>query len=76
MKTSEYLVLGIFVLAGAIALAAAVFNFDWYFQSRKASTAVRWFGRNGARIFYGLLGLALMAAGVLFFFFGYPPPDA
>jgi small neutral amino acid transporter SnatA (MarC family) len=71
MKTEEYLVLAIFVLTGSISLVAALFNFDWYFQSQKASTFVHWFGRNGARIFYGLLGLTLIAAGVLFFFYGY-----
>jgi small neutral amino acid transporter SnatA (MarC family) len=71
MRTEEYLVLAIFVVAGSISLIAAIFNFDWYFQSRKASTAVHWFGRNGARIFYGLLGLALIASGILFFFYGY-----
>ncbi|MDR1557539.1 MAG: immunity 17 family protein [Tannerellaceae bacterium] len=71
MKTSEYLVLAIFVVAGLISLIAAIFNFDWYFQSRKASTFVNWFGRNGARVFYGLLGLALITAGILFLLYGY-----
>jgi small neutral amino acid transporter SnatA (MarC family) len=71
MKTSEYLVLLIFVAAGAVSLTAAVFNFDWYFQSRKASTFVHWFGRNGARVFYGLLGVALIAAGLWFLLYGY-----
>jgi small neutral amino acid transporter SnatA (MarC family) len=71
MKTSEYLVLAIFVLSGIISLTAALFNFDWYFQSQKASTFVHWLGRKGARVFYGLLGLALIAAGLLFFFYGY-----
>jgi small neutral amino acid transporter SnatA (MarC family) len=71
MKTSEYLVLTIFVVAGVISLTAAIFNVDWYFQSRKASTFVHWFGRNGARVFYGLLGLALIAAGIWFLLYGY-----
>ncbi|MDR1918691.1 MAG: immunity 17 family protein [Tannerellaceae bacterium] len=71
MGTAEYLVLSIFILTGSTSLIAAVFNFDWYFQSRKASSIVHWLGREGARIFYGLLGLALIAAGVLFFVHGY-----
>lgn len=29
------------------------------------------FGRNGARVFYGLLGLALIAAGLWFLLYGY-----
>ncbi|MDR2811160.1 MAG: immunity 17 family protein [Tannerellaceae bacterium] len=71
METAEYLVLAIFVLSGCVSLAAAIFNFDWFFQSRKAATFVHWLGRNGARLFYGLLGIALISAGILFFFFGY-----
>jgi small neutral amino acid transporter SnatA (MarC family) len=71
MGTAEYLVLAIFVLSGAVALAAAIFDFDWYFQSQRASTFVNWFGRAGARLFYGLLGLALIAAGIMFYLYGY-----
>jgi hypothetical protein len=71
VETSEYLVLTIFVLTGSISLTAAIFNFDWYFRSRKAATFVENFGRNGARVFYGLLGIALISSGILFFFFGY-----
>lgn len=73
MRTSEYLVLAIFIVAGITSLTAAIFNFNWYFQSRKASTFVHWFGRSGARMFYGLLGLALIAAGIGFLLFGYRP---
>lgn len=71
METAEYLVLAIFVLTGSVSLTAAVFNFDWFFRSRKAATFVQQLGRNGARVFYGLLGIALVGAGILFFFFGY-----
>jgi small neutral amino acid transporter SnatA (MarC family) len=71
MRTSEYLVLAIFIAAGITSLAAAIFNFDWYFQSRKAATFVSWFGRKGARVFYGLLGLALIASGIWFLLYGY-----
>lgn len=64
---SEYLVFGLFIFAGLFALIASVFNFDWYFNSRKASTIVGWLGRSGARIFYGILGVALIVCGILFF---------
>jgi small neutral amino acid transporter SnatA (MarC family) len=72
METSEYLVLAIFILSGSVSLAASICNFDWFFQSRNSSTFVNRLGRTGARLFYGLIGIALIAAGVLFFFFGYP----
>ncbi|MDR1356155.1 MAG: immunity 17 family protein [Tannerellaceae bacterium] len=71
MERAEYIVLFIFVATGIIALTSAVFDFDWYFQSRRAAVFVSWLGRNGARLFYGLLGLTLIAAGVLFFLYGY-----
>jgi hypothetical protein len=67
MLLSEYLVLGIFILTGLLSLVSSIFNFDWLFASRKAAPVVGTFGRTGARIFYGLLGLALTAAGIAFF---------
>jgi len=67
---SEYLVLAIFILGGVFALVASVLNFDWFFNSRKAETFVGWFGRTGARVFYGLVGLALIASGIVFFIKG------
>ena len=42
----------------------AILNLDWYFQTSGAMTFVRWLGRKGARIFYALLGLGLIACGV------------
>ncbi|MDR2119001.1 MAG: immunity 17 family protein [Tannerellaceae bacterium] len=71
MQTSELLVFALFVLSGAVSLTVAAGNFDWFFRSRQTATFVYRLGRNGARIFYGLLGIALIAAGILFFFFGY-----
>ena len=41
-----------------------ILNLDWYFQTSGAMTFVRWLGRKGARIFYALLGLGLIACGV------------
>ncbi len=71
MPVSEYLILAIFIIAGLFSLVSSIFNFDWYFNSRKASTFVNLLGRTGARIFYSILGLALITAGILFFIHGY-----
>jgi hypothetical protein len=71
MRTTEYLVFAIFILTGIISLTAAIFNFEWFFRSPKTSTFVCWFGRKGARIFYGLFGGILIAAGILFSLYGY-----
>ncbi|MDR1499827.1 MAG: immunity 17 family protein [Tannerellaceae bacterium] len=70
MNTTEYIVLAIFVVTGAVSLTSALLDFDWYFQSRTAATFVNRFGRDGARFFYGILGVALMGAGVLFYLYG------
>lgn len=66
MLLSEYFVFGIFIFAGLFSLVSSILNFDWYFNNRRAATIVSWFGRTGARIFYGLLGIALIVAGILF----------
>lgn len=71
MEFSQIFLLIIFILAGLFAMVSSILNFDWYFNSRKAATIVGWLGRTGARIFYGLLGLALILTGVYFYFYGY-----
>ncbi len=64
MGPSEYFILAIFIALGLFSLTAAILNTDWYFKTSGAATFIKLFGRQGARIFYGLLGLALIACGV------------
>lgn len=64
MGPSEYFILVIFIALGLFSLIAAILNIDWYFKTSGAATFIKLFGRQGARIFYGLLGLALIACGV------------
>ncbi|MEP0262443.1 immunity 17 family protein [Dokdonia sp.] len=52
------------IVVGIFTLSASIFNWNFFFESRKASLFLKMFGRNGARIFYGLLGL-------VFFFLAY-----
>ena len=65
MNPSEYFILFIFMALGLFSLVAAIFNFDWYFQTSGAATFIKLFGRQGARVFYALLGLGLITCGVL-----------
>lgn len=65
MEPSEYMILAIFIALGLFSVVAALFNFDWYFETSGAMTFVKWLGRGGARIFYFLLGLALVTCGIL-----------
>ncbi|MDR2968643.1 MAG: immunity 17 family protein [Tannerellaceae bacterium] len=64
MTFAEYFILGLFVFLGFLSITAALFNFEWYFRTSSARTFVNILGRSGARIFYGLLGLALIVCGV------------
>ena len=58
--------LGLVLIAvGAFAMAGGLFNWDWFMDNRKARGIVKIFSRNGARIFYGVLGLAIAVVGVL-----------
>ena len=54
--TGQYIVQGIFALAGIVSLLASLLNWDWFFTTRNAQTIVRNVGRNRARLFYGILG--------------------
>ena len=55
----------LFMAAGAFSLCGAAFDWDFFMNSRRARLFVRLFGRNGARVFYGLLGAAIVVLGVL-----------
>lgn len=49
---------------GGFVLLAAILNWDFFFNARKAVIIVKIFGRNGARIFYGILGVIIIAIGI------------
>jgi hypothetical protein len=55
----------LFIAAGAFSLVAAVCDWDWFMNARKARFMVNLLTRNGARVFYSLLGLALLVLGIL-----------
>ncbi len=44
---------------GAFVLLASIFNWNFFFENRKARLFMKLFGRTGARIFYGLLAIVL-----------------
>jgi hypothetical protein len=55
----------ILVAAGVFSICGAAFDWDFFINSRKAQFFVSMFGRNGARIFYAILGLAIAVGGTL-----------
>ena len=48
------------VLSGIFVLVAVITDWNWFFEHPKAEFFVDAFWRNGARIFYGVLGCALL----------------
>ena len=69
---SQYIVQGIFAVAGIISLLAAIL--DWYccLTAQNTQVVVRNVGRRQARWFYGVLGMILIGTAV-FFFLNTPP---
>ena len=58
----------LFFCVALFSLLASVFNWGFFFNSRKSRFIVEILGRNGARIFYGILGICLIGvsfAGML-----------
>jgi hypothetical protein len=56
----------IFVAVGIFTLCGAIFDWDWFMNNRKARFFVTILTRNGARIFYALLGIGFIVFGILF----------
>ena len=54
-----------FIAIGVFSLSGAIFNWDWYMNSRRARLLVKLITRTGARVFYAALGLFLIGLGAL-----------
>ncbi len=63
----HYLIQGIFVMVGLLAILASLFNWDWFFRSQNTQFIVQNVGRKQARLFYALLGVLMIATAVYFF---------
>lgn len=63
----QYVVQGIFALAGVTSLLASLLDWNWFFTTRNAQSIVRNVGRKRARLFYGVLGIILIGMAVFFF---------
>ena len=63
----HYLIQGIFVIVGLLAIGAAIFDWDWFFQAQNTQLIVKNVGRKRARLFYAILGILMIATAVYFF---------
>lgn len=59
MENKEILVGILAIVGGLFCVLACLFDWDFFFESRKARFFVNIFGRKGARIFCTLLGLVM-----------------
>jgi hypothetical protein len=57
--------MSILIIAGIIPLLGAIFNWDWFMNSRKAKVMVKVLSRTGARFIYGAFGLTFVVFGIL-----------
>jgi hypothetical protein len=63
----HYLIQGIFVIVGLLAIGAAIFDWDWFFQAQNTQLIVKNVGRKRTRLFYAVLGILMIATAVYFF---------
>lgn len=69
MDITAYIVESIFIILGLFYIIVSVFNVDWFFSGTKGQVYVRWFGRNGTRVFYFILGVLLIVFGIIGIFY-------
>jgi hypothetical protein len=55
----------IFILIGLFTLCAVGFEWNWFMNNRKTQALAAVLGRNGARLFYGLLATFVIVLGIL-----------
>lgn len=54
----------LFVVFGSVVIKACVRNEAWFFERSRAKSTVLLFGREGARVVYGLVGLFIIGLAV------------
>ena len=64
---SQYIVQGIYVVAGIISLLADEYDWEWFFTARNTQFAVKSVGRKRAPLINGVLRINLIGMSVFFF---------
>jgi small neutral amino acid transporter SnatA (MarC family) len=60
------------IAGGLFTIVCSVREYPFFVEHRKAKTMARLLGKTGMKIFYIILGLALLAAGAVFIVCGLP----
>jgi len=53
------------ILVGLFIIIPAAGDFNWFMNHYKARLFIKLFGRNGARVFYIILGIFVMVTGFI-----------
>ena len=65
MRDGDVLFRVLMAAGGFFSIVCAALDLDWFMNHSKAWLFVKLFGRDGARVFYILLGLAAIAMALL-----------
>lgn len=60
MENKDIFVVVLVIIGGAFSILASIFNWNFFFENRKAKFFMTVFGRQGSRLFYSILGLGLL----------------
>lgn len=64
-KMKEFFISLALLLIGIFSIGGSYFNWEFFFNNRKAKRLVNIIGRKGARVFYFVLGLIFVTAGAV-----------
>jgi len=62
----DSLIAWLFILIGSLSFFGSITNADWLMKSTQIEFVVRYLKKNGARIFYAVLGLLSILVGILY----------
>ncbi|MBO8438043.1 MAG: immunity 17 family protein [Bacteroidetes bacterium] len=57
---AEIIAVVLFIILGLLSLTASIFNLKWLFTSESGRFFIKLFGKAGARIFYGAIGILVL----------------
>lgn len=64
VETATWILSALFLIAGIVSLSAAIANWDWFFTSYNVEIFMSRIKRPYARIFYGVIGLAIISMAI------------
>ncbi|MGL5937673.1 MAG: immunity 17 family protein [Phocaeicola sp.] len=64
----HYVMQAIFATMGILSILASLLNWKWFFAAQNMQAIISHIGYTGARIFYAVVGILLVAIALYFFF--------